>query len=322
MKNPWDDITLPSKDISARRVDHIHPLDLFWGKDHTGAYLFVYEFSSPVKLPSAALPDLSGIQAVLLNAEDEAAKNRFVLVLKERSRWEIFLCLCNDLVQTTRHVKDSRSAIEAFLRRLVHWQDFLKKSRSDILTEEAIRGLIGELLFIREHLAPVFGAAQAVKFWQGPEGLPQDFNVDKSAIEVKCQAGSTAPTICITSAQQLCPELPEMYLFVVTLGKSSPDHDGVINLPVLVADVRRSLELDEHEGTDRFNDLLHAVGYIDSDRYLDFSYVLTDEKMYQVTEGFPRICAADIDPAIDHVSYSVNLSQCEAFRKSPAWMEK
>ena len=44
MINPWDEITPPIKDLSARRVDHSHPLDLFWARDHLGSYLFVYEF--------------------------------------------------------------------------------------------------------------------------------------------------------------------------------------------------------------------------------------------------------------------------------------
>ena len=35
MNNPWDEITPPSKDLSARRVDHTHPLDLVLG---TGSF--------------------------------------------------------------------------------------------------------------------------------------------------------------------------------------------------------------------------------------------------------------------------------------------
>jgi len=45
MNNPWENINPPSKDVSARRVDHTHNLDLFWGRDHLGHYLFIYEFS-------------------------------------------------------------------------------------------------------------------------------------------------------------------------------------------------------------------------------------------------------------------------------------
>ena len=44
MNNPWDEIKIPSKEISGRRVNAEHPLDLFWARNHTGQYLFIYEF--------------------------------------------------------------------------------------------------------------------------------------------------------------------------------------------------------------------------------------------------------------------------------------
>ncbi|MCX6008021.1 MAG: PD-(D/E)XK motif protein [Chloroflexi bacterium] len=321
MKNPWDDIALPSKDISARRIDHTHPLDLFWARDYAGNYLFIYEFAAIETPLPTALPDLSGIRGVFLKSADRSDKSQFVLLLKEHKRWEIFLCLCNDLVQTTRQTTDPAATIQALLQRLSHWQEFLKKIRPDILTEESIMGLIGELLFIRNHLAPAFGAAQAVRFWQGPEGLPQDFNVNSSAIEVKCQTGATASTIRISSAQQLCPQLPKMYLFVVTLGKTTPDNTEAINLPLLVGEITKTLESTDPSDIDRFKDLLHAIGYVDSDRYLDFSYVLTDQKMYHVKDGFPRICPDELRPGVDRVAYSIELHECEPFRECPDWME-
>lgn len=321
MNNPWDAITPPSTDLNARRIDHTHHLDFFWARDGSGNYLFVYEFPSAETLLPAALPDLTGIHVALYQGEESTGRSRFVLRLKERSRWEMFFSLCTDLVQATRNAVDSPAAVQALLRRLAHWQDFLKRIRPDILPEEVIEGLVGELTFIRAHLAPFFGTGQAVVFWQGPEGLPQDFSVNNSAIEVKSQSGATAPRVRIASAEQLCPQLPEMYLFVVTMGKASPDTTGAVNLPLLVCELRKDLESEGSGCIDRFNDLLHMIGYVDSDRYIDFSYVLTERKMYRVSAGFPRICPDDVHPGIERLSYSVRLSECEPFRGCPDWME-
>lgn len=320
MNNPWSVITPPSKDVSARRVDHTHVLDLFWARDHRGRYLFIYEFALVDEILRINLPDLVGIQTAYVPASEHITVNRLVLLLKEQGNWEIFLSLCNDLVQATRQVKNSSAAVQAILRRLVRWQDFLKKNRDDSLTEESIKGLIGELLFIRNYLVPAFGASQAIKFWQGPEGLPQDFNVNSSAIEVKCQSGASLPYVRITSVDQLCPQLPEMYLFVVTLGKTKPEAEDAINLPGLVSNIRTSLELDSSSQIERFNDLLHMLGYLDSERYLAFSYVLVGEKMFQVKEGFPRICSKDIHPGIEYLSYSISLAECDPFENQPDWM--
>jgi len=176
-------------------------------------------------------------------------------------------------------------------------------------------------LFIRNNLIPVFGAGQSIKFWQGPEGLPQDFNVNESAIEVKCQSGATSPYIKISSADQLCPQLPEMYLFVVTLGKTSPETTNAINLPRLIFQIRDSLKSEASEQVERFNDLLHLLGYTDSDPYLDFSYILASEKMFQVTDGFPRICSNELPRGITNLSYSISLLECASFEKWPDWMK-
>ncbi len=321
MNNPWDQIVQPSKDVSARRVDHTHRLDLFWARDHLGRYLFIYEFSTQEAVPKIELPDLVGIQTAYIASNEGTLENRLVLILNEQSNWELFLSLCMDLVQATRQTKTSASAIQAILRRLARWHDFLKKNRSDLLTEEKIKGLIGELLFIRDCLIPDFGAGQSIQFWLGPEGYPQDFNVNSSAIEVKCQSGASSPSVKITSAEQLCPQLPEMYLFVVTLGKSTPDTEGAINLPSLVSQIKDTLESETSSQIERFNDLLYMIGYIDSDRYLDYSYILTGKKMFLVREGFPRICTDDIHHGIVKLSYNISLSECEPFHAQPGWME-
>ncbi len=322
MNNPWQVINPPLKDVSARRVDHTHVFDLFWARDHMGRYLFIYEFPSEDPVPIIDLPDLVGIQTLFVSSDDGIIGNRLVLLLKEQGNWEIFLSLCNDLVQATRQAKNSSSAIQAILRRLARWHEFLKRNPSEILPEESIKGLIGELLFIQYYLIPSFGAGQAIKFWQGPEGLPQDFNVNNGAIEVKCQSGATSPFVKITSADQLCPQLPEMYLFVVTLGKTVPEAEGVINLPFLVSNIKMALQTEASSQIERFYDLLYMVGYIDSDRYLDYNYILTGEKMFQVVEGFPRICSKDIHSGIVNLSYSISLSECDPYENQPGWMSQ
>lgn len=320
MNNPWNEINLPSKDVSARRIDPEHILDLFWAQDYAGHYLFIYEFLSEQDIPKISLPDLVGIKTIYVPANGIMNENRLVLQLNDTSNWEIFLSLCNDLIQATWRSENSSVAVQVILSRLEHWHEFLKNNRSGILGEEKILGLMGELVFINNYLVPVFGAGQAIKFWQGPDGLPQDFSVNESAIEVKCQSGASSPYVKITSVDQLCPQLPEMYLFVVTLGKTTPDAVNALNLPKIINLIRDALKSESSNQAERFNDLLLSLGYIDSDRYLDFNYVLTGEIMFQIMDGFPRICPKDLRRGITNLSYSISLLECAPFEKRPAWM--
>ncbi len=320
MNDPWNQITSPENDVLARRVDHAHPLDFFWAKDHFGRYLFIYEFSCTDTIKKIDLPILTGIQVAILPGNAGHVKHRLILILNERGNWELFLSLCHDLILVTRQSLNALSAVQTILRRLHRWQEFLKKAQTGILPEERIKGLIGELLFLRNHLTPVFGARDGVKFWQGPEGFPQDFNVNSSAIEVKCQSGADTSSLSISSADQLCPQLPEMYLYVVILGKATLQDYDVLNLPALVSDIRNLLSIDASNEVERFNDLLHMIGYSDSDQYLDFCYVFIDESVYHVTSGFPRICSTDLHPGVIRLSYHISLAACEPFKGRPDWL--
>jgi len=321
MNNPWDEISIPSRDIFSRRVNASHPLNLFWAKDPYGHFLFIYEFLTADFLPNK-LPTLNGITVHLLTPEqNHTDKFMLILMLKDKDDWQIFLSLCFDIINATSDFEKHTQATKIILRRLKRWQEFLQNSRSDLLPEKEIKGLIGELLFIANHLEPAFGISQAIDYWQGPDDFPQDFNVENAAIEIKCQLGTTSPKVKISSADQLCSQLPKMYLHVITLGKTEPDAESAINLPNLIAAIRQRLETDNPTSFERFNNLLYQTGYIDTDEYLQFSYILISEQMFDVEPGFPRICPDSLTQGVERVSYDINLQDCEPFSGTPDWIK-
>lgn len=317
--NPWDKIQSPQKDVNVRRIDHTHPLDLFWGKDGIGHYLFVFEFPVDVDISISNIPELAGIQFEIYQDQQNSNIKRLVFLLKDSDDWELFLALCNDIVHSTRKVSGAKSAVRPIFDRLSRWQEFLKKNRHELLSEEEIKGLIGELLFLSKHLIPNFGIEQSIRYWQGPEGLPQDFNVGTNVIEVKSR-GVSSKTIKISSIDQLCPQSGEIFLYVITLGKITPETKDAICLPALIGQLRQEISTSCPEALDRFNELLYLTGYIDSDRYLEFSYVVSGETMYHVMGAFPRICRQELHPGIVNLSYSINLDECDGFEKYPDWI--
>jgi len=321
LNNPWGSITPPADDVNVRLIDHTHALRLFWARDHTGRYLFVYEFLEETGAGEISLPDLIGIRAQISPPHGASDKTRLVLVLNETDNWEIFYALCTDIVNATVSVEGAAAAVQVILRRLSRWQEFLKNNRPRLLSEERIKGLIGELLFLDRHLVPAFDVEAAVSFWQGPEGLPQDFCVNDGAVEVKCQSGATEPTVKITSADQLCPQLPHMHLYVVTLGQSTADEEGAVNLPTLVGRLKELAHAASADCLERFYDLMLKSGYVECDEYLRYSYVVAGQTMFEVSEGFPRICRDAIHPGISRVSYSISLTECSQFEGAPDWVK-
>lgn len=321
INNPWEEISIPAHDVFSRRVDHTHPLNLFWARDPYGRFLFIYEFISPDSLPDK-FPLLNGIEVRLLTPEQHQSSNyMLLLILKDKKDWQIFSSLCNDIIASTREFEINNQATGIILRRLKRWQEFLQKSRSELLPEKEIKGLIGELFFILKHISPAFGMGHAIQFWQGAEDMPQDFNIENCAVEVKCQLGTTAPAVHISSVDQLCTQLSEMYLYVVTLGKTDAEAENVLNLPSLISQIRRELETAAPSALERFNNLIYQTGYVDLDEYYEYSYLLSAEQMFSVEPGFPRICPCDLLPGIDRLTYDINLLDCEPFTKTPSWMQ-
>lgn len=321
MINPWKEIKQPVKDVSARRIDHNHPLDLYWAKNHFGNYMFIYEFIDSDLSKKLKFPNLTGIKIILIQNNSMSNKNRILLILNEQSNWEIFFTLCNDLVSVTKNLLNEPTSLKVIVRRLSRWQEFLKRHKEGILSEEKIKGLIGELFFLQNHIAPNFGIEQAITFWQGPKGAPQDYNINDMAIEVKCQNGSSNPKVKINSFEQLSPQLPNMYLYVITLGKSHEENKESINLPKIINEITNELLKNNSEEIEKFNDLIFMSGYADSKAYLDYSYIFVSDCIYKVKDNFPRIKAKNVMTGISNVTYYIDISACEPFEEKPDWMK-
>ncbi|MCQ3828460.1 PD-(D/E)XK motif protein [Microbulbifer elongatus] len=318
MNNPWDKIDVPVSDVHARRVDPKHSEDFFWARDHSGGYLFIFRSKPKQKMPDR-YPALTGI-AVDSTPEPGSGRHRLILFLRERSDWELFLALCQDLVAATKVDGITEAAVPSvILRRLTRWRDFLSTERVGLLSEQEIKGLIGELIFLSTHLADHQGIGSAVKSWEGPNDSPQDFCVGNTAIEVKCQLGTTTSRIAISSEQQLFSQLPFSYLYVVTLGKTEHTPEA-LNLLDMVAEIRERVSIEAPDMLEYFNDLVYETGYRDDERYRNFSYLLVGQKMYEIEGEFPRLRPDSIPCGVERVRYNLDLSVCEPFIGTPDWV--
>lgn len=86
----------------------------------------------------------------------------------------------------------------AVLGALSDWQELLRPAR--LLSEEAARGLFGELTFL-SRLAQ-HNPIRALESWSGPDGARHDFSTHVADVEVKSSARE-APEVSISSLDQL-----------------------------------------------------------------------------------------------------------------------
>ncbi|MDZ7640955.1 MAG: PD-(D/E)XK motif protein [Desulfurivibrio sp.] len=308
MSNPWRDIKIPLSSYNVRRADAEHPYEFFWGRDISGDYLFLYQCDAEVRFPEK-IPKLKGVDIVLPVVGDNEL-TRLILCVNNRDDWDIFHSLCLDLLKATIECSSDESVVAVIMRRLERWHLFLKTNRARILSELEQKGLIGELLFLKDYLLPRYKVSEALSFWQGPLDAPQDFCIGETAVEVKCQLGTSKPLIRISSIGQLHTQLERIYLFVVTVGKSSQVADNVINLPIIINEIRESIQNTQPSAADIFEVLLLKAGFMDLDEYDGYSFVVSRCRFYKVTDDFPRLFPDNIPEGIANVTMDIVLEKC------------
>lgn len=311
MSNPWEQIKNPLSNYNVRRADYAHSFDFFWAKDISGNYLFLFQCDAKVRFPDD-IPNLMGID-ISLPTSDDNKKTIFILGLNNKEDWDIFHSLCLDLLRATFNCNGEESVVSVIIQRIRRWHLFLKNNRTKAMSEVEQKGLIGELLFLRDNLLPYYSVSESLSFWQGPLNAPQDFCIEDCAVEVKCQLGTSKPLIRISSIHQLNTQLCKLYLFVVTLSKSAGGTDNAINLPIIVNELRKNILSNQPSTCERFEDLLLQAGYIDLMEYNELYFVLSSVRFYEIRDGFPKLKPDDIPEGIVNITMDIMLDKCAQF---------
>jgi hypothetical protein len=310
-ENPWATLAAasPSK-LTARRVSERLQHDFFWACNSEGRYTFLAAFDSDVG-DWDRLPQLRGISVSYYRND-----HQLQLVLNDRSDWEIFVVLCQDIIQASDHAVTSSDLMESIVARLVRWQHLLSRGPRRILDEHEIRGLIGELLFIHDQVLPRFGG-RAIEYWQGPDRLPQDFVIGKYLFEVKTHLVGDAPKVSIASPAQLWSGGTPLFLAVISLAHCARNAPAAVTLPGLVEAL--TTQLTGQPQLEVFEARLADFGYVPFPEYSELAYCPGPVSWYEVIEGFPRIDFDALVDGVDNVRYAIRIDACERFRSEPDW---
>jgi hypothetical protein len=183
-------------------------------------------------------------------------------------------------------------------------------TKSDILSEEAIMGLIGELYFLFSYMIPTYGQHKAIGAWSAPDPTIKDFSVDKTWFEVKV-IGSKSPVVKINSVQQLESKDPGN-LVVFRFEKMAPSFHGA-NLNEIVLKINQILQ--SPEDSDLFQTKLLLAKYTYNEKYDEFEYAIKTSTIYSVDSEFPAIRSGDLQLAVQNVEYELLVDQLEKFIK-------
>lgn len=295
----WADLATNSERPVFRRVDDEHPLDLYAGIGANDERTLMLVTSKEPPTP----PAYDAIRVLIRRRAD--GNWALLIELSNKDLATPFTRLCQDLIETTR--QSPRDAATVLIGRLGRWRRLLELAERP-LPEQALRGLLGELIVLKDEVVPRFGAIAGVNAWIGPCDAPQDFVVGGVAIEVKTIM-PTATEITVSSLEQLQSDNP-VIVAVVQLTVASQQQPGAFTPAALVEAVR-----DEIGETSRelFDDRLAETGYLDRPEHHNNWYQCTTKKYYRVVNEFPRLTLTTVPSGVKAAIYDISISQCAPF---------
>jgi len=304
-KNPWADVNPKAERLIDTKKDLFK---VYWSVESDGNY------SLTIKTESEKVAiEVIETTIQLKNIDIQGYRSNegiysIVFTLLDRTAWEIFHKLCEDLIDVTTKAETIDELIGRLLERLRLWQKLLQEDVPAKISQQVEMGLYAELTYLRDYILPIFEAEEALKAWVGHEGDKQDFVFEHAAVEVKSRMSTKANRVIISSVDQLVSAKENLYLNVFALTV----HSNGSTLHDLYEEISDQLGVMWKRS---FEKKVMQVGFypmIHTEEMLR-KFVVDELKSYSVTENFPRITQDELMKGISKVTYEVDLSQATSF---------
>jgi hypothetical protein len=295
-KKKFDIITQNSHFL---RVDETHPLELLVGlNDFQQKNLRFIGTFEKAKIKSTRIIEVTHTisnKKLMLN---------FTLIDNDFS--DLFYLFCNDLIDSSRLVPQS-SGYVFLVNRYEKWKGFGTSSHK-YLSENEIKGLLGEIYFLKVKLFPKYGISQSIDCWTGTEPTKKDFSYGNIWYESKSVSSNV---VTISSIEQLESD-SNGYLVLHYLEKMSSESNG-ISLNNLIDSVLDLISAD----LDRSHFIMKTVqaGYYHEEYYDQFVYKITREEYYEVNSDFPKLCRSLLPSALSNARYDLVISMLSQFKR-------
>ncbi|MCX6877709.1 MAG: PD-(D/E)XK motif protein [Verrucomicrobia bacterium] len=265
--------------------------------------------------PKAAWPECRGLE--LLLDSKPSGEVALIVRLRDLRGQDVFTVLAEDLAR--RAVGGSEwEAARRVLSALGRWQKFLAVAGRS-LSDEARRGLWGELWTLEHVIIPSIGIEAAVGAWRGPAGAPQDFQHQGTAIEVKTRAACSPAVVRISSEQQL-HDTPWQNLFLNHIAVDEQDGAGE-TLPQRIASLRHLVAATA--AAELLEDALVDAGWLEAEaeKHQMRGFVRRELDAFRVAGHFPRLTPLALPPGVGGVCYDLSLDAVQHFAQPVADMQ-
>ena len=316
LKELWAELTTgtgqPSQTNVFRKLVDSTVCDAFIGIDRIRGQRYFAIDSSSFDATPVMLPSPNGFQVLISKEAVTRSREALYLILEDDTFSNEFDALINEVIHTSNQSSNPANAVPDVIETVRRWQRFLEVVRPDGLSENAQLGLAGELMIIRDYLAPGLGMGQAILAWKGPLRDSKDIQASNSAAEIKTTVQAKPQSIRISSEFQLDDDgLEKLFLLHNSVERT---HDSGESLPELVGDLAGLAQ--EAGVTDYLARMLFEAGYhvIHEHHYSAVFYRNREINALEVSPLFPRLIESDLPDGVGGLNYSISLEQCLQFK--------
>lgn len=289
-----------------RLVDSSIPIEIYLGKNERNqdSLLFLIQQDFPLELA----PRLTSTEVMTVFINKRQASGDWVLAfdLQDEMYHAIFCSFAENMVTFMKEPANYKKPFDAIADRYGQWQKLMRSHRDGLLSINEARGLIAELLVMRDVLTPKYGKSKAVASWKGPIGADQDFQFDDVWYEVK-SVPTGKNSVKISSLEQLDSSVFDKgVLVVVFIDMTIPADARAITLKRLIDSIYFSLE-----GQDRyiFESRLADAGYFARPEYESGGYVVRQSSivLYAIDKSSPVLRRSSVPISIVEAEYELSL---------------
>lgn len=267
-----------------------------------------------LSLPTNKHLDFKGIQKENLSIEYFREKNLIVLQLTDSDFNDLFDDLILSLYQGIKGISQVDVYSNHFIQAFYRWSEFFEDRQSDLLSEEAIKGIMGELLVLKLLItAPDSPEINfLLKAWTGLYDKGNDFELENKNLEVKTKSPSGIDVRISSEFQLEVSPGKGLELFVVSL---LSDFTVGIHIRDLILEIKKLVQESSGDNTilwkalSQKNITAKNVNQYDRYRFNPVNWVSYN----CVDENFPKLTKSNIPEEISGLKYILRTNLLTSF---------
>ncbi len=224
---------------------------------------------------------------------------------------EAYFSFCENMIESIVGVQNESEGLILLKRRFITWKKLFQRVPGKDVSKEKLLGVLGELVVLKDIIAPKYGLKAAILSWGGPDMHSKDFTLNDTWYEVKT-IGANSDSIHISSLTQLSSENTG-HLVILRAETVSPEYKGKCSVIFeVIKEILLSVSDESIENL--FVRKLQGYGIDIFGKEITDRFEIKSIRSYEVSNGFPRITEKNVPfSEITDVQYIISVASINRF---------